>query len=109
MRSNPLAPRTVAKDQVVLHNVFALAETRVTRWLAEEKNPVLIQRAMEHADLATTMGYPHLVDGAFPALVEEPEWGSSGHPGHKPCPKWPFRRVPQSRKAAYILDFWPVV
>ena len=69
MRSNPLAPRTVAKDQVVLHNVFALAETRVTRWLAEEKNPVFIQRGVGHADLATTMGYPHLVDGPF-----RPSW-----------------------------------
>jgi len=73
VRSNPLAPRTVAKDQVVLHNVFALAETRVTRWLAEEKNPVLVQRGVEHADLATTMGYTHLVDEHLLALVEEPE------------------------------------
>ena len=66
---------------------LALAQTSVTRWLAEEKNPVFIQRGVGHADLATTMGYPHLVDRAFPALVEEAEWGSSGHPWNKPCPK----------------------
>jgi len=33
--------------------------------MAEEKNTVLIQRAMGHADLATTMGYPHLESEAF--------------------------------------------
>lgn len=32
-----------------------------------------MQRAMGHADLATTMGYTHLVDEDLLALVELPE------------------------------------
>ena len=48
-----------------------LRHRRVTTWLAEGKSPVLVQKAMGHADLATTMGYTHLVDEDLLALVEE--------------------------------------
>jgi hypothetical protein len=34
----------------------------VTTWLAQGKSPVLVQKAMGHADIAATMGYRHLVD-----------------------------------------------
>ena len=54
-------------------NQHDLRHRRVTKWLAEDKNPVLVQRAMGHADLATTMEYTHLVDEHLLALVEEPE------------------------------------
>jgi integrase len=46
-----------------------LRHRRVTTWLSESKSPALVQRAMGHADLATTMGYAHLVDDALLALV----------------------------------------
>lgn len=35
---------------------------RATTWLHDGKSPVLVRRAMGHSDLATTMGYAHLVD-----------------------------------------------
>ena len=50
-----------------------LRHRRVTTWLADGKSPVLVQKAMGHADLATTMGYTHLVDDDLLALVEHDE------------------------------------
>lgn len=47
-----------------------LRHRRVTTWLAEGKSPALVQKAMGHADLATTMGYTHLVDDDLLALVD---------------------------------------
>jgi integrase/recombinase XerD len=47
-----------------------LRHRRVTTWLAEGKNPVLVKEAMGHADLRTTMGYTHLVKEHLRALVE---------------------------------------
>lgn len=49
-----------------------LRHRRVTTWLAEGKSPALVQKAMGHADLATTMGYTHLLDEHLLPLVEEP-------------------------------------
>ena len=49
-----------------------LRHRRVTTWLAEGKSPALVQKAMGHADLATTMVYTHLLDEHLLALVEEP-------------------------------------
>ncbi len=52
-----------------------LRHRRVTTWLAEGKSPALIQKAMGHSDLATTMGYAHLLDRDLLALVEEDDQG----------------------------------
>ena len=49
-----------------------LRHRRVTTWLAEGKSPALVQKAMGHADLATTMVYTHLLDEHLLALVEDP-------------------------------------
>lgn len=43
---------------------------RTTTWLAEGKNPVLVQQALGHSDLRTTMGYAHLAREHLKALVE---------------------------------------
>ncbi len=47
-----------------------LRHRRVTTWLGDGKNPVLVKEAMGHADLRTTMGYTHLVKEHLRALVE---------------------------------------
>lgn len=51
-------------------NQHDLRHRRVTTWLAEGKSPVLVQKAMGHADLQTTMRYTHLVSEDLLALVE---------------------------------------
>ena len=48
-----------------------LRHRRVTTWLAEGKSPALVQKAMGHSDLATTMGYAHLLDHDLLALVAD--------------------------------------
>lgn len=48
-----------------------LRHRRVTTWLAEGKNVVHVKEALGHADLATTMGYTHMVPEHLRALVEE--------------------------------------
>ncbi len=53
-------------------NQHDLRHRRVTTWLAEGKNPVHVKEAMGHADLATTMGYTHLVGEHLKALVQGP-------------------------------------
>jgi integrase len=53
-----------------------LRHRRVTTWLAEGKSPALVMKAMGHADLATTMGYMHLVPDDLRALVEETQAAS---------------------------------
>lgn len=50
-----------------------LRHRRVTTWLAAGASPVLVQKAMGHADLATTMEYAHLLDDDLLALVEDAE------------------------------------
>jgi len=50
-----------------------LRHRRVTTWLAQQKSAALVQEAMGHADLRTTMGYKHLVPGDLSVLVDEPE------------------------------------
>ena len=65
----PGDPHVHLGRSAVVHNACASAQTlevqRVARRLAEERHPVLIQRAMGHADLATTMGYTHLESEVF--------------------------------------------
>ena len=46
-----------------------LRHRRVTLWLAEEKSAALVQEAMGHSDLRTTLGYAHLVRSHLKALV----------------------------------------
>lgn len=54
-------------------NQHDLRHRRVTTWLAAGKSPVLVQKAMGHSDLQTTMKYTHLVSDDLLALVEDPE------------------------------------
>ena len=54
-------------------NQHDLRHRRVTTWLAMGKSPALVQKAMGHSALATTMQYAHLVPDDLLALVEEPE------------------------------------
>jgi len=49
-----------------------LRHRRVTKWLAEGANPVLVKEAVGHASLATTMGYTHMAKEHLRALVELP-------------------------------------
>jgi hypothetical protein len=52
-------------------NQHDLRHRRVTTWLAAGKSPVLVQKAMGHADLQTTMRYTHLVS-------EDPPYAGGG-------------------------------
>ncbi|MEQ1856161.1 MAG: tyrosine-type recombinase/integrase [Longimicrobiales bacterium] len=56
-----------------------LRHLRVTRWLADGKSPALVQEAMGHSDLRTTMGYKHLAKGHLRALVDETKAGDATH------------------------------
>lgn len=49
-----------------------LRHRRVTTWLAEGKDVVLVKEAMGHSDLRTTMGYTHLVREHLRKLVDQP-------------------------------------
>jgi integrase/recombinase XerC len=48
-----------------------LRHRRVTTWLAEGKSPALVQMAMGHASISTTMGYSNLIAEHLRPLVEE--------------------------------------
>lgn len=48
-----------------------LRHRRVTTWLAEGKSPVLVQGAMGHASITTTMGYTHLQAQHLRPLVDD--------------------------------------
>jgi site-specific recombinase XerD len=48
-----------------------LRHRRVTTWLAEGRDVVLVKEAMGHSDLRTTMGYTHLAKEHLNALVAE--------------------------------------
>ena len=49
-----------------------LRHRRVTVWLGDGKSAALVQEAMGHSDLRTTMGYKHLAKTHLRALVDEP-------------------------------------
>jgi site-specific recombinase XerD len=53
-------------------NMHDLRHRRVTEWLRAGKPAHIVQKAMGHADLRTTMGYSHLVGQDLMSLVEEP-------------------------------------
>ncbi|GJG86825.1 hypothetical protein tb265_20060 [Gemmatimonadetes bacterium T265] len=57
-----------------------LRHRRVTTWLQAGKSPALIQQAMGHADIRTTMAYAHLVSDDLRSLVDEPGPAPSGVP-----------------------------
>jgi site-specific recombinase XerD len=46
-----------------------LRHRRVTQWLAEGQSAALVQEAMGHSDLRTTLGYSHLARTHLEALV----------------------------------------
>ncbi len=50
-----------------------LRHRRVTTWLAEGRNPVLVKEAVGHSDLRTTMSYTHLAREHLNALVAGPQ------------------------------------
>ncbi len=49
-----------------------IGDTRMTTWLAAGRSPVIVQSAMGHASITTTMGYSHLQAERPRALVDEP-------------------------------------
>jgi integrase len=61
---------TRAKLPEQLHQ-HDLRHRRVTTWLAEGRDVVLVKEAMGHSDLRTTMGYTHLAKEHLTALVDE--------------------------------------
>ena len=65
------AKRAKLSPDLVQHD---LRHRRVTKWLADQKNPVHAKEAVGHADLRTTMSYTHLAREHLRGLVEqEPE------------------------------------
>jgi len=48
-----------------------LRHRRVTTWLSAEKSPAIVQRAMGHADIKTTLSYYTFVRSDLKHLVEE--------------------------------------
>lgn len=55
-----------------------LRHWRVTKWLAEGRNPVHVKEAVGHSDLRTTMEYTHLAREHLRALVDEQVPGTEG-------------------------------
>jgi integrase len=55
-----------------------LRHRRVTTWLAEGRDVVLVKEAMGHSDLRTTMGYTHLAKEHLSALVDAPARSEPG-------------------------------
>jgi len=53
-------------------NQHDLRHRRVTVWLAEGKPVHIVQKAMGHSDLRTTLHYEHMVDEDLLQLVEPP-------------------------------------
>ncbi len=63
------AKRAKLPPELVQHD---LRHRRITVWMAEGKNPVLVKEAVGHADLRTTMAYTHLAREHLRGLVDEP-------------------------------------
>lgn len=53
-------------------NQHDLRHRRVTTWLEDGHPAHIIQMALGHADLRTTMGYAHLTKNSLLQLVEDP-------------------------------------
>jgi integrase len=58
-------------------NQHDLRHRRVTTWLAEGKPAHIVQKAMGHSDLRTTLHYEHLVDEDLLQLVAAPREAST--------------------------------
>lgn len=69
-----------AKLSIDLHQ-HDLRHRRVTTWIAEGRDVVLVKEAMGHADLRTTMGYTHLAKEHLSALVDAPRTASEKRTG----------------------------
>ena len=52
-------------------NPHDLRHRRVTTWLAEGRSPAIVQKAMGHSSIRTTLGDSHLVDSDLLQLVDE--------------------------------------
>ena len=63
-------------------NQHDLRHRRVTTWLVEGKNAVHVKEALGHADLATTMGYTHLVKEHVRGLVDQPRCDEARTPAY---------------------------
>jgi len=70
LRSSFKAAACRASAPADLHQ-HDLRHRRVTKWLAEGRNPVLVREAVGHSDLRTTMAYSHLVREHLSSLVSE--------------------------------------
>ena len=64
------AKRAKLSEDFVQHD---LRHRRVTTWLAEGQSPAIVQKAMGHSDIRTTLGYAHLVRQDLRQLVEHDE------------------------------------
>ena len=64
------AERAALPEGFVQHD---LRHRRVTEWLRQGHSAHKVQLAMGHADLATTIGYAHLVEDDLLTLVEAPK------------------------------------
>jgi site-specific recombinase XerD len=53
-------------------NQHDLRHRRVTTWLDAGHPAHVVQLAMGHADIQTTLGYSHLTESSLKRLVEEP-------------------------------------
>ena len=53
-------------------NQHDLRHRRVTTWLAEGKPAHIVEKAMGHSDLRTTLTYAHLVDDDLLPLIDDP-------------------------------------
>ena len=62
------ARRAKLPPSFVLHD---LRHTRVTSWLAASESAVLVQQALGHSDLKTTMGYYSHVPGGHLATLNK--------------------------------------
>ena len=58
--------------------IHDLRHRRVTEWLAAGKSPALVQLAVGHANIQTTMGYSHLVADHLRSLVDDELGPASG-------------------------------
>jgi integrase len=58
--------------------IHDLRHRRVTEWLAAGKSPALVQLAVGHANISTTMQYSHLVADHLRSLVDDEPIAAAG-------------------------------
>jgi integrase/recombinase XerD len=62
----------LARAELPIIRPHDMRHRRVTTWIAEGKPAALVQEAMGHSTIVTTMGYSHLAREHRRALVDEP-------------------------------------